>query len=803
MPPRADYVFNVYVDALHGDDQWASAANPRTSGGALNSPLSQHPDADPNNMVGGLLNHAPYSFRTLRAAILWVQNSGLLGYSVSYQGAGTKTIEWVVVHCLPGLYGPLLAGQPDIDPASGLRFNGDTFPITVPYGVVVQGNSILDTIFDARFQGVNVFQLKGRPLGQSVRRLMIDSVTIRNARCDPQAGPYNSGAAIRIDVDGHTDPIISNCVIHGNEVGIALLADNASNLLLPQIVNNTIADNLGNSVWNGSTGAPSIGWGKPLLLNNIFATPFAGIHPDDLRVTTIGSLGPNLDFNAYSVVNRNGSMSSMCWPPTTPRNMPLPPFAPVRVDLDGVPTAHYFINKVFAASGNPRAAFDYRLAPVISATGTPSPFVNMGADTAPGVIALANGGGISGPPGLPGSALDLVSEPWQRYDAWDWDGEGWGNRRIQARTGFTVGLYSNIDLGADELGDLVVAGYVDSTRIFTRIVAGVPTDRDKIYFFNLPGSSYPRPTFNNILGRVWGWYGHATTYLDVYPQQFVNQTPTNSPWRNNPNPQYTAGKVWTSPPLPPPGTNTGRYALVELVPQQNRSKPPFLRNLECDYSPHLLADLHPFWAAYLGSSIQAQDHLYASNPWFDDPQNWTYRSLGHDNPFLYYNPSPGYHRAGSTYNGNTWLSNVITGSLNPPGTTLPSGTAATLPLPDLLMPASLYPRSQFGPWSPCLGSSLYTLNSWGYGDFAAGCPDRVPAVPQENLNMGLRINCLLNPGGGTAQSNLQTFLMIDPIEIAQSGSSGSSNRGKITPSTGPSLLAIEEHRSAVQARLRR
>lgn len=40
----------------------------------------------------------------------------------------------VVIHCLPGLYGPVdeLNGLPRVDPVSGIPFNGETWPARIP-----------------------------------------------------------------------------------------------------------------------------------------------------------------------------------------------------------------------------------------------------------------------------------------------------------------------------------------------------------------------------------------------------------------------------------------------------------------------------------------------------------------------------------------------------------------------------------------------------------------------------------------------------------------------------------------------
>jgi hypothetical protein len=118
-PPRTEYTFHVYVDPIFGDDVLAATRNPRPGGTIL--PLDRHPDqnlipasdlADGfcNHYIGGVLSQAPVAFRTINAAALYADppstpgSQSLLGFT-----NGPNTIRWVVIHCLPGLYGPRAA----------------------------------------------------------------------------------------------------------------------------------------------------------------------------------------------------------------------------------------------------------------------------------------------------------------------------------------------------------------------------------------------------------------------------------------------------------------------------------------------------------------------------------------------------------------------------------------------------------------------------------------------------------------------------------------------------------------------
>ncbi len=152
-----------------------------------------HP-TDPNNFKGNL-QHAPYSFKTVGGALTWITkfpftstNSGKrLPWANPDFSNPSYTIDYIVIHCLPGLYGPTINPQKAIDPKSGLRWNGEVFPLDIPQRVSIQGTSALDTIFDARCKdgapNTSIFHIGfyNPDLGHQFEFTFIDGVTIRGS----------------------------------------------------------------------------------------------------------------------------------------------------------------------------------------------------------------------------------------------------------------------------------------------------------------------------------------------------------------------------------------------------------------------------------------------------------------------------------------------------------------------------------------------------------------------------------------------------------------------------------------------
>lgn len=282
--PRTDFTLHIYTDSTFGDDQLATAQNPTPGALVGMQPLDVHPEAGAPKPITGWVQHAPYSFRTLTGplgAIAYANSFGHLGTPTGWTNPNTgNTVHWIVIHCLPGLYGP----GTDVDPNVGLRYNNESWPLLLPDRVSLQGTSSLETIFDARHTNTAVVVVDdGRSSTFSHAGSFIDSIMIRGARSDHVTPGSGAGIFVSSHAEQHPSNLlrITNCVIVDNIVGIGLdsFVPNSGEGV-PQrvrIVNNTIAWNVV-GVWAGridtSTGLPYPGnqpsIHAPLVLNNIF-----------------------------------------------------------------------------------------------------------------------------------------------------------------------------------------------------------------------------------------------------------------------------------------------------------------------------------------------------------------------------------------------------------------------------------------------------------------------------------------------------------------------------------------------------
>ena len=267
LPGRDDYVFVVHVDSKRGDNRLAWAQNPGTGPGTP-VPLSIHPDVTTTpKPVQGLLQQTPYAFQTLTQQS-HTGDPGALAYINTVfptlpwtHPVNGKTVHWVVIMVEPGLYGPRMQGAPDIDPRSGLPFNGETFPAVLRDRVSIQGTSALDTIFDARHTATSIVTVGSASGGDTHLDSFIDGITVRGARSDGQPQPSTvnqpntTGAGIYIGREGNVRVTVSNTFITDNVVGIAIDSDVETEEFRnrPQIINNTIAWNAV-GVWQGNTG---------------------------------------------------------------------------------------------------------------------------------------------------------------------------------------------------------------------------------------------------------------------------------------------------------------------------------------------------------------------------------------------------------------------------------------------------------------------------------------------------------------------------------------------------------------------
>ena len=801
--PPSPNVFHVYVDPLYGDDGLASQWNPvgNSSTTQPNRPVafSLHPQNWSNQNPTGFwkkhqnsrIQHAPYPFKTLNAAMRYIRAEFVNNNRVNYfkdPTTGQYRIKRVLVHCLPGIYAPLLPNEvaPVIDPKSGLPYNGEKnaqggagFPIQMIDGVSIQGTSALDTIFDARGDEGNyahVFEFNSN--GTTVPTFedsFIDGITIRNARSS-SGTPFPAGTAIAITGISKIYCRVSNCILAANHVGIVITCDTLATTTLkhsPILVNLTLAGNM-IGIWSGpnTTAGQAFGYSIPRILNCVIdrrdlrtnpltqltSSAFEGLHPDDFTVQSVNANPVNLDFNAYDQ-SRHTGLKPPGWnltspwprgftPPARPTYNPRVDLTPyVKKDATHDPgNTVLWVNDALrrfdqaTTIDTSRSPHDYRLSPTSydasNAGPSPNPLVNKGyhmdSGFSPGIQFKNGAPVIKAPPGLSSGAEYLA-----RIDAWDWDCEGFGNPRVETRSAFGAPPAGStaIDLGADECGEIGIAGYIDGTRIFSRFVPGRSQgwpggDNTQMFFFDLytQGNSFDRPVYNTwtqgaIEHQGLPWSGSWWNYLQsvpVVPNPYMD---------NSSNPSRSSDFIQGN------GNVIGswRYAMAN---QGNSILEGFMRNLECDFSPHLLPDIHPAWGTMHwnpptpGWSFQ---DAFAANPWYHSNDAGQLPDLN-DNPFVYFDLTEYF---------------VVDATLNPPGTDV-SDPAVGRYL------AQYLPTQTFGPFGYS-GAPLYSVGTLGLGDVAPG-PDLAPDSFWYGVRYCLQRDLPPDPGPTT---NLQTFLVVN------------------------------------------
>jgi hypothetical protein len=766
--------FHVYIHPVLGDDALATAQNPKglPSSTPGSRPLQEHP-AFP--AIQGTLKHAPYAFRTIRAAVdyieSWPKKDPGTGRSLPYINDTISphgTVDFVVLHLAPGLYGPRRAVIPpqseEYHTENGHPWNGEVFPIELPPRVCLQGTSALDTILDARgyehaeFQnrsilslGELVFDNNGQPRTAAAAGYawsFLDSLTIRGTLWTTSApqpiggviidGPPTGENGVAIALRGPLGiaPSISNCIITGNQIGVGLFDPDPSldvgNHHAPRIVGNTF-------VWNNiglysRYQQGSIGTSRPLILNNLFDAVlpelpislqpprwlapsyvqteplnfcFEGIDPTDLVAFVPGCLDPTTgqpplsrSFNAYLIQHCNAGTHSRQFP-VLPRSgvVAVPP--PV-VDLlaAGIspsgfyssPRPDFYVRDVMANAAFPQSVsnHDFRLAPSFTPVGgtlaVPNPLVNMGISLRGGPIEFRQFNqtmppttvSITSPPGAPADDLAL-------FHCWDWDCEGFGNPRDVSRTldpgnpavhfPEPFACAGKVDLGADEVGELVVAGYLDDSRIFTKAHLdlifntgkAVQTlsfqDASTLYFLNVMNplggpTVYPAPQFN--LRHDSAAIVPPTTVSSAPP--FGSGDPIGAEWFAQLGPTHNPFVVpGIDPPLPfahtsgqhrafaLPTEKSMRFELVRTGPIASHY-PTFTRSRIADIGGHVMESIFLDSTAnirdvdyaefdFLCPGIPLNDReqdIFQANPWFDmgdfgsDPGT-------NDNKFLYPN----------------------------------------------------------------------------------------------------------------------------------------------------------------------
>jgi hypothetical protein len=187
--------------------------------------------------------------------------------------------------------------------------------------------------------------------------------------------------------------------------------------------------------------------------------------------------------------------------------------------------------------------------------------------------------------GWPGFlTLAPADQPTWEFHNWNFDCEGIGNGRAWDHPAYSNTGYGGIDIGADELGGLVVAGYRFGTTHLFKLknprglpVSTVQMDNSYLWYLGKPEPLGQQGAF----GRPW--------------------------WRKQPDSATTLplwGGAWT-------WSNASSIYYF----------PPLM-----EITPHLLNDIHPYWAQF--------PPLAASNPIWQ----WC---TGFYNPSLFWDPTHG------------------------------------------------------------------------------------------------------------------------------------------------------------------
>jgi hypothetical protein len=479
-------------------------------------------------------------------------------------------------------------------------------------------------------------------------------------------------------------------------IGVAIVDDDEEHPATPVIVNNTFAENR-ISIWSGSslTGG-STGWAHPRILNNVIdsycartgasLSCFEGVFADDLVVGGASNWrtynawdGPFSSGAIYGRANLGATIAG--WPVTATRTSsigsgfgPWPAFTPIPgvVDISvftgasGSTRGILFLRGLFQrALTADHCPHDYRLSPhawqwdanVGDHVPVTSPLLNAGTTSLP--LSYRNGASILHAPGLTGPGSTSADDmQFCSVHAWDLDAEGMGNPRVANRVD---GDPLVIDLGADECDELIMAGFVPHTRIFSRNVPNAPlvTDHTTIYFVDDPGATRARPSCTLVLAPSWTLSNPQVDFR-WWQQAQVNPVP------------HVLGSNYTRGVPVGPSSWPFRTYMRLAAP----STPPFMRNLACDFSPHLITDAHPFWGQWFHDVFAHSQHNYwsvvgpfATNPWFSlpdftslNPNTYTHHGpQSPNNHNLYYNPMPGADPDARP------LAATFLGVLNPPG----------------------------------------------------------------------------------------------------------------------------------------
>ncbi len=340
-----------------------------------------------------------------------------------------------VVHCLPGVY--------------AFNTNGEDFPITMLPHISIQGTSALDTVFDASADpgGDTVWDATSQSFvpGTAIISFQTVGVDCFDYTFVDSVSMVNGNEGVQILAEEPINPQISNCYILDCDTGVHVTSIEFTPFpgdpveyhpCRPAILFDTIARNdIGILNDNIYTVTPMVaGYNEPAVVNTILDNDIADLEGVDLCDTA------RLAFHG-SLVDTAG---------ISPRIGPLPT---PRIDLDTV-NLPYVSNSLSYVTNDVRMHLNGN--PVkdqgISGLGTTS-------------LVAANGTII-----------------WRSFflgdSAWDRDGEGYGNSRRED------GI---VDIGADEMGQILTWGFAPLTRTLTGTttllrIEGRPGDTVLLYY---------------------------------------------------------------------------------------------------------------------------------------------------------------------------------------------------------------------------------------------------------------------------------------------------------------------------------
>jgi hypothetical protein len=440
------------------------------------------------------------------------------------------------------------------------------------------------------------------------------------------------------------------------------------------------------------------------------------------------------------------------------------------VDLSGL--ANLFVRDLLDGAGIFDARHDYRLSPFISnnpATSpgamsplVPNPLIGAGVDRATpsgtnNGIENLGGTSLNHHPGLPDGSEECA------VHGWDWDCEGFGNQRRLPRNGIMpnpLPAFGTIDIGADQCGGLIMAGYIPSTRMFACLNPQIGiTGHDRIFYVDQPNTiGLPRPDAVWRAGAL-DWFANVQLPPALEP---IPCTGSNLTF-------YGEG-YWTSSGLSP-----------RAYMYFNQFFGPTPRHLGCDFGPSLLPDGHGFWDYWMSTYVDAVSPpaWYISDPFATNPihhSTWTEMTgvvatgptlagFFPDNGNLFHNRNgTAPHGPDATWNflqnQETW---AMDAHINPPATLLNLGSNRQF----------ISSAGVFGPFGPCT-PILFDTGAWGLN---TACPD---ILPQLALSLAIRINCEIPQSRSLTASNtnLQTFLILancaegDPLRSPTSHTPG-------------------------------